>query len=334
MAAAACAVAAAAVGVAAVAVAVVVAAVAAADARSNNMRRTRLALAAALLLPLAVLAQQTTFTNPEAAAEALQRALQSDDEAALAGIFGNQYRAVISSGDPAYDKARRADAAAALATRKRLEQLGADRRILRMGVQDWPFAIPIVREGVGWRFATEQGAEELQNRRIGANERNTMYVMRAIVDAQRQYSEADRTGDGVLQFARKLGSSPGKRDGLYWAAEVGRRDEQSPLGPLVAAAAAELAGHRDGEPYGGYRFRILTRQGASAPGGAYNYLINGRMIAGFAAVATPAEWGRTGVMSFLISHNGRLYEKNLGAKPPEITSFDPGAGWTEVPGTP
>ena len=296
--------------------------------------RTRLALAAALLLPLAVLAQQTTFTNPEAAADALQRALQSDDEAALAGIFGTQFRAVISSGDPAYDKARRADAAAALATRKRLEELGADRRILRMGVQDWPFAIPIVREGVAWRFATEQGAEELQNRRIGANERNAIYVMRAIVDAQRQYAETDRMGDGVLQYARKLGSSPGKRDGLYWAAEAARGPDQSPLGPLVAAAAAELAGHREGEPYGGYRFRLLTRQGANAPGGAYNYVINGRLIGGFAAVAMPAEWGRTGVMSFLISHNGKLYQKNLGAKPPAVTSFDPGPGWTEVPVTP
>jgi len=290
----------------------------------------RLLLAATLFLPLAAAAQQSTFPNPDAAVDALQRALQANDQDALQRLFGDKYRDVITSGDPAYDAARRAEASAALATRKRLEEIGTDRRVLRMGAQDWPFAIPLVREGVGWRFATEQGAEELQNRRVGANERNAIYVMRAVVDAQRQYAETDRMGDGVLQYARKLGSSPGKHDGLYWAAEGAKGDEASPLGPLVAAASTELKGHKEGEPYGGYNFRILTRQGAAAPGGAYSYVINGRMIAGFAAVATPAQWGRTGVMSFIISHNGKLYQKNLGPRPAAITSFDPGPGWTEV----
>jgi hypothetical protein len=292
-----------------------------------------LALATTLLLPLAVLAQQTTFPTPDAAVDALARALQADDEAALRQLFGDKYRDVVSSGDPAYDRARRAEASAALATRKRLEELGAERRILHIGTQDWPFAIPLVRDGAGWRFATEQGAEELMNRRIGANERNAIYVMRAFVDAQRQYAQADRLGDGVLQYARKLGSSPGKRDGLYWQADTAKGEEPSPLGPLVAAASTELAGHQEGEPYGGYRFRILTSQGPSAPGGAYSYVINGRMIAGFAAVATPAEYGRSGIMSFMISHNGKLFEKNLGPKPPAITRFDP-AGWKEVEPTP
>ena len=289
-----------------------------------------LLLAATLLLPLALAAQQTTFPTPDAAVDALQRALQANDDAALGRLFGEKYRDVVSSGDAAYDRARQSEAAAALASRKRLEEIGADRRIVRMGAQDWPFAIPLVRDGAGWRFATEQGIDELLNRRVGANERNAIYVMRAIVDAQRQYAESDRMGDGVLQYARKLGSSPGKHDGLYWTTDAGRGEEASPLGPLVAAASTELKGHKEGEPYGGYHFRLLTRQGASAPGGAYSYLINGRLIAGFAAVATPADWGRSGVMTFLISHNGRLYQKNLGPKPPAITSFDPGAGWTEV----
>lgn len=288
-----------------------------------------LAFAATLLLPLAVLAQQTTFATPDAAVDALSRALQADDEAALQQLFGDKYRDVVSSGDPAYDRARRAEAATALATRKRLEEIGAERRILHIGAQDWPFAIPIVRDGMAWRFATEQGAEELLNRRIGANERTAIYVMRALVDAQREYAQADRMGDGVLQYARKLGSSPGKHDGLYWPADPAKGEEASPMGPLVAAAATELAGHKEGEPYGGYRFRLLTAQGPSAPGGAYSYVINGRLIAGFAAVATPAEYGRTGIMSFMISHNGKLYEKNLGPKPPTITRFDP-AGWKEV----
>jgi hypothetical protein len=294
-----------------------------------------LLLASTLLLPLAaVAAQQLTFPTPDAAVDALEHALKADDEAALQEIFGDKYREVISSGDPAYDKARRVDVSAALATRKRLEDLGPDRRILHIGAQDWPFAIPIVREGVGWRFATEQGADELLNRRIGANERNAIYVMHALVDAQRQYAERDRMGDGVLQYARKLGSSPGKHDGLYWPADPAKGEEASPLGPLVAAASAELAGHKEGDPYGGYRFRILTKQGPQAPGGAYSYLVNGRMIAGFAAVATPAQWGRTGIMTFMVSNNGKLYQKNLGPKSPAIDSFNPGPGWTEVPASP
>jgi hypothetical protein len=287
-----------------------------------------LLLAASLCLPLALLAQQTTFANPDAAVDALAHALQSNDEAALVQIFGDKYREVVITGDPAYDTARRAEAASALATRKRLEELGSDRRILHFGAQDWPFPIPLVREGVGWRFASEQGVEEILNRRIGANERNAIYVMHALVDGQRQYAERDRMGDGVLQYARKLGSSPGKRDGLYWADEPG--GEASPLGPLVASASTELKGHTEGAPYQGYRFRILTSQGPHAPGGAYSYIINGRMIAGFAAVATPADWGHSGIMSFMISHNGKLYQKNLGPKPAAITKFDPGPGWTEV----
>lgn len=287
-----------------------------------------LLLAASLCLPLAAPAQQTTFPTPDAAVDALAHALQSNDEAELLQIFGNKYRDVVSTGDPAYDAARRAEAASALAVRKRLEELGPDRRILHFGAQDWPFAVPLVREGAGWHFATEQGAEEILNRRIGANERNAIYVMRAVVDAQRQYAERDRMGDGVLQYARKLGSSPGKHDGLYWPSQDGGED--SPLGPLVASAAAELQGRPQGAPFKGYRFRILTSQGPHAPGGAYSYVLNGRMIAGFAAVATPADWGHSGIMSFIVSNNGKLYQKNLGPKPPAITTFDPGPGWTEV----
>lgn len=289
-----------------------------------------LLLAGVLSLPLAASAQQTTFPNPDAAVDALTRALQANDQEALVRLFGEKYRDILDTGDRAYDASRRAEASAALATRKRLEELGPDRRVLRIGVQDWPFAIPLVREGVGWRFASEQGVEELLNRRIGFNERNAIYVMRAIVAAQRQYAEQDRDGDGVLQYASKLASEPGRKDGLYWPAEAARGEEPSPLGPLVAAASARLQGHQPGEPYAGYHFRILTRQGANAPGGAYNYMINGRMIAGFAAIATPAEWGKSGVMTFIVSHNGKVYERNLGARPPAITSFDPGPGWVEV----
>jgi hypothetical protein len=136
-------------------------------------------------------------------------------------------------------------------------------------------------------------------------------------------------GDGVLQYARKLGSSPGKKDGLYWDADPAKGDEPSPLGPLVAAASTELKGHKEGEPYAGYHFRMLTRQGPGAPGGAYSYVINGRMVAGFAAVAYPADYGRSGVMTFIVNQSGKVYEKNLGPKAAAVTTFDP-AGWTEV----
>ena len=144
----------------------------------------------------------------------------------------------------------------------------------------------------------------------------------------------DRDGDGVLQYAQKLASAPGKQDGLYWPADAAKGEEASPFGPLIAESAAYLKGHAAGDPYRGYHFRILTRQGKNAPGGAYNYVINGRMIAGFAMVAYPAEYDRSGVMTFIVSHNGKVYEKDLGKNTAAIgakmTTFDPGAGWKEV----
>ena len=161
-------------------------------------------------------------------------------------------------------------------------------------------------------------------------------MLRAYLDAQRQYASRDRDGDNVLQYAQKLGSTPGKQDGLYWPADAAKDDEQSPFGPLVAESAAYLKGHKEGDPYRGYHFKILTRQGKSAPGGAYNYVINGRMIAGFAMVAYPAQYGESGVMTFIVSNNGKVYEKDLGenslAAGAAMTTFDPGPGWKEVQG--
>ncbi len=152
---------------------------------------------------------------------------------------------------------------------------------------------------------------------------------------RRTTPRVDRDGDGVLQYAQRLGSTPGKHDGLYWPADAAKGEEASPFGPLVAESAAYLKGHQAGDPYRGYHFRILTRQGKSAPGGAYSYVINGRMIAGFAMVAYPAQYGESGVMTFIVSHNGKVFEKDLGKNSAEIgakmTAFDPGAGWKEVP---
>jgi len=261
-------------------------------------------------------------------------ALTANDEAALLAIFGDKHRNLVDTGDRARDTAVRAEAAAQLATFRVLEEHGDDRRVLLLGAQAWPLPIPLVRVGAAWRFATEEGVEELLNRRIGRNERNAIHVLRAYLDAQRQYASRDRNGDGVLKYAQKLASTEGKQDGLYWPADAANGEEESPFGPLIAESAAYRKGHKKGDPYRGYHFRILTRQGKSAPGGAYSYVINGRMIAGFAMVAYPDHYGESGVMTFIVNHNGKVYQKDLGKNTAGIgakmTSFDPGAGWKEV----
>ena len=230
-------------------------------------------------------AEQRTFATPEAAVDALSTALKANDERALVEMFGEKYKKLVSTGSPADDAARRAEAATWLATFRLLDDSSPDRRVLLVGDKAWPFPIPLVREGGAWRFATERGVEEILNRRVGRNERNALYVLQAYVDAQREYASRDRDGDGVLQYAAKLGSSPGKFDGLYWPADASKNEEASPFGPLIAQSASYLAGHSKGDAYHGYHFRILTRQGTAAAGGAYNYMINGRLIAGFAMLA-------------------------------------------------
>jgi hypothetical protein len=296
----------------------------------------RRALAVFLLaIPLAAFAaEQKTFATPEAAVDALMAALKADDDAAIVAIFGDTHKDLVVTPDKAANSATRAKIAGAMQTLRVLSDAGQDRRIVLIGDQAWPMPIPLVREKGAWRFATEQGADELINRRIGGNERNAITVLRAYVDAQRQYASRDRDGDNVLQYAQKLGSTPGKQDGLYWPDDASKDGERSPFGPLVAESAAYLKGHKEGDPYRGYHFKILTRQGKSAPGGAYNYIINGRMIAGFAMVAYPAQYGDSGVMTFIVNQNGRIYEKDLGkvsvAAGNVMTSFDPGPGWKEV----
>lgn len=295
----------------------------------------RLALLLLLALPLAsAAADQRTFATPEAAVDALGEALKANDEAQLLAIFGSEHRNLVDTGDSAHDAKVRADTAAMLATFHVLEEHGSDRRVLLMGAQAWPLPIPLVRVDGAWRFATEEGVDELLNRRIGANERNAIHVLRAYVDAQRQYASRDRNADGVLQYARKLASAKGKQDGLYWPADPAKGEEESPFGPLIAASSPYLEGHNKGDAYRGYHYRILARQGKNAPGGAYRYVINGRMIAGFAMVAYPDQHGDTGVMSFIVNHNGKVYEKNLGDDTAGIgakmTVFDPGPGWKEV----
>lgn len=294
-------------------------------------------VALALLLPVSPLgtaAEQQTFATPEAAVSALIDAFKADDEAALVSIFGERHKRLVVSADQAENAALRAKALARLQAWHALEDEGPDRRILLIGNDAWPVPIPLVREKGAWRFATEQGEEEIFNRRIGANEREAIVVLRAYLDAQKQYAARDRNGDEVLEYAQKLGSTPGQHDGLYWPADEAKGEEASPFGPLIAASADYLKGHRAGDPFHGYHFRILTRQGKNAPGGAFSYIINGHMIAGFALIAYPAQYGESGVMTFIVSNHGKIYQKDLGTATGKLAArireFNPDASWTRV----
>ena len=292
-----------------------------------------LLLITSMALPLAAKAQeQAVYPTPEAAVQALAGALASDKEPVLLEIFGKPYRNLINTGNAQEDAENHARIARELKRYHSLQPISNDRQLLLIGPQAWPLPIPLVKQSNGWRFATEEGAQELLNRRIGVNERSAIYVMRAFPDAQEMYASEDRNGDGVLEYAPKLLSATGKRDGLFWPSEGA--ESQSPFGPLVGQSTAHVAGYVRGEPYRGYQFRILTSQGKDAAGGAFNYMINGRMLAGYAMVAYPAVWGETGVMTFIINRNGKLFEKNLGPDSSAIGAkmrvFNPGAGWKEV----
>ena len=301
----------------------------------SSLRRLALVATLALATPFAALAvEQETFSTPEAATEALLTALKADSDEAMIKIFGEAHRDLVTYADRATASASRARIVAAMQTLRVLHEAGPDRRVLVIGDKAWPVPIPIVRTGERWRFASEEGEDELLNRLVGANERNAIYVLRAFVDAQRVYASRDRNGDGVFEYAQKLRSTPTRQDGLYWAADPAKGEEPSPVGPLLAESAPYLEGRQAGDPYRGYHFKILTRQGPDAAGGAYNYLVNGRMIAGFAMVAYPADHGHTGVMTFIVNHNGQVFEKDLGPNSAKVgaalTNFNPGAGWKKV----
>jgi len=207
----------------------------------------------------------------------------------------------------------------------------ADRVVLVIGPDAWPFPIPLVRSGNDWRFYTAEGIEEIVNRRIGADELKAIAVCRDYLAAQRQYAGKIRDKSGVRKFAQRLRSTAGQQDGLYWDPAVAG-GEESPFGPLMAEYLK--GGRQRGDPYYGYYFRILTRQGQHLPGGRYRYVINGNMIAGFALVAFPAEYGNTGVMTFLVSHHGKVYQKDLGPRTvaiaKEMQEYNPDATWTEA----
>jgi len=277
---------------------------------------------------------QKTFSSPEEAVKAAIAAARSNNDNELLAIFGPKAKEILFSGDPVADKQRRAEFVAAYDQANRLSTEGED-RILIAGKQDWPFPIPIVKKGQSWMFDTEQGKQEVLNRRIGGNELFTIQTMLAIVDAEREYAMKDRDRNGLLEYAQKFLSDPGKQNGLYWEAKAG--ESESPLGPIMTQARSQGYGAKITTApgtYHGYNYRILTAQGKDATGGAYSYLVKGKMIGGFAVVAYPAEYGNSGIMTFIVNHDGKVFQKNLGSNTASaaksMKEYNPDKTWTEV----
>jgi hypothetical protein len=292
-------------------------------------------LLAVLLVPGRVAAQES-FTNAEAAAAALVEAAKSGDKKAVLAVLGPQGGQVITSGDVVADKAARARFIAAYDKKHAVTEDG-DKATLIIGEEDFPFAIPIVRKDDRWSFDTKAGLDEVLRRRVGRNELSAIEVSRAYVQAQNEYAALNPEGEGPHSYAQKIVSSTGKKDGLYWPSAEGQPD--SPLGDLFADASAE--GYKPGAkpiPYHGYYYRILKRQGSGAPGGAFDYVVKGKMIGGFALVAYPATYGNSGIMTFMINHDGQVFEKDLGPQTGKaaaaIQVFEPDATWKKVEAQP
>jgi hypothetical protein len=277
-------------------------------------------------------AAQSTFATPEEAAAALVKAVKVHDRKAVLAVLGNAAE-WVSSGDAVADRAA-GDRFVAAYEAKHAFARDVDRATLTVGNDDFPFAFPLVKSGERWRFDTEAGKDEMLARRIGQNELDAIKTLQAIVDAERDYASADRNGDGVLAYAQKFESSPGKRDGLYWPAKAG--EPASPLGELLARASGEgyKKSGKGPTPYHGYQFRMLKGQGKSAPGGAFDYVVRGRAIAGYAVVAWPAKYGNSGIMTFIVNQEGRVFQADLGPRTPVTASamqrFDPDKKWSPV----
>ena len=309
--------------------------------RRYTGRRTIVGFVAILLATLnvatvtfAAAAQPKTFASADAAVKALIAAAKSNDNKELMAIFGVGSKELIFSGDEVADKQRRARFLKAYDEKNRLVQQGND-MVLVIGNDDWPFPIPVMKKGDSWVFDLDRGREEILNRRIGENELFTIQSVRAVVDAQREYAMKDRDKNGLLEYAQKFRSDPGKKNGLYWESKAG--EPQSPLGPIMVQARGEGYQGRTSSgpsPYHGYYYKILTAQGKDAAGGAYSYLVKGKMIGGFAVVAYPAEYGNSGVMTFIVNHDGVVYQKNLGPNTASVAksmaNFSPDKTWTAV----
>ena len=288
------------------------------------------AIVAVALLTSASQAQQA-YPSPEDAAASLAAAVKTGTRSAILKVLGNDAEDIVESGDDVADAATRQRFLSAYDARHSIKAEGNKQATLILGADDFPFPIPLVNNRTGWEFDPAAGRLEILYRRIGRNELDAIQTSLAFVDAQNEYAEKDRTGDGAGVYAQRIVSTPGKKDGLFW------RDDRdpSPLGELAAQASAE--GYKVTEqaaPYHGYYYRILKGQGSDAPGGALNYVVKGKMIGGFALMAYPAEYGNSGVMTFMINHAGTVYQKDLGKRTDgiakRITLFDPDQTWKKV----
>jgi hypothetical protein len=301
------------------------------------MRATVLILITSLAALTACAQKPQNFESPEAAAQALVEAAQTDGNRALLKVLGKAAEPIVESGDPVADKNSRQGFLEAYKAANSLDKSAPDFIILEVGADKWPFPIPIISEGGKWHFDSPTGVDELVNRRVGENELDTIQSCLAYADAQREYYMRNPENAPLLHYAGRLISNEGKKDGLYWPA--GANEEQSPIGEGFAEARAEgyaEGGTMKGQPYHGYIYRLLTKQGANAPGGAYEYLVNDQLLGGFAAVAFPAEYGKSGVMTFLVNHDGVVYSKDLGPETPKLAlamdTFDPGSDWKKEDG--
>jgi hypothetical protein len=298
---------------------------------------------------------QSTFSSADDALQALVSAAKAKDRDAFAKLFGSDFGQLLS-GDDVEDAKDRDEFAVAVGESAQLQKMDDSKYTVTVGKDNWPTPIPLVQNHGKWFFDTKAGLEEVFNRRVGENELSAIATCRAYAVAQWEYfTEADWDHDGVAEYAHSLISTPGTHDGLYW--ETSEVEKPSPLGKLIAAAQAEGYGPRasktgaagkgdadkeapqiDHAPYHGYYFKILTRQGPHAPGGKYSYIINGNMIAGYALVAYPDKWGNSGVMTFIINQQGRVYQKNLGPNTARLasamTEYDPDSTWKRVESQP
>jgi hypothetical protein len=279
-----------------------------------------------------------TFETPTAAAEAFIHAVKANASAALTQILGGKAADLLSSGDAAFDEKSRLSFIKNYDAKHALVYEGKDRVTLTVGTRDWPLPFPMVRTNGAWSFDAEAGAQELAYRRIGHNELDAMKVMRALADAQKTYAASGHDGNPAGAYAQRVRSKPGTQNGLYWS--VAENETPSPAGDLLAEASTDEApegtlpsGKRT--PFHGYYYRVLRKQGEHAPGGARDYIVDGRMTAGFAILAWPAEYGRSGVMTFMLSKGGKLYQSDLGSGTESaikgLRTFDPDSSWSVVP---
>jgi hypothetical protein len=316
--------------------------------KQTRYARTLRALAVALWGVIAVVATgaieveaaasksaQQSFASPEEGFKALADAVAVHDRKVVGKLLGPANVKLLSSGDPVADRNTGERFSAHYQEGNKVVMQGDAKAILLLGKNEWPLPFPLVKHDDGWRFDGAAAEQEIIDRRVGRNELFTIQTVLAIADAQQDYAAKDRNGDGLLAYAQKFRSSPGKRDGLYWETKAG--EEQSPLGPLAAQATREgylKSATGKPEPYHGYFFRILTGQGKGAPGGAYDYIVRKEMIGGFAVLAYPAKYGSSGVMSFITNHDGVVYQKDLGPKTATVAAsikrFDPSDGWAKV----